>query len=356
MNTTVKLFGKTFDNPLLPASGPIVGELETLEYFNESSTGGIVTKTISVEGAVVKKPCIIATSHCVHNTELWSEYPLEKWSVDILPNLKKNLKKPLIVSVGYTAEDLEIVVPQVEEYADFFEVSTHYGKDKLESLVTRICELTDKPVFIKLSPHIEDYLEFVEIAVNCGASGIVAINSLGPGIVVDLKNRSVKLGIDGGKSWVSGPSIKPVALNRVVNIRKKFPDLSIIACGGVEKAEDVLEFILAGADLVQMLSSALMKGRELFNKIVADLPAAMEKYDIQSIEDLRNTDLGLEPKGSGGYPQVDNDVCTRCGICVKVCPQMALSLNTEVILEKEKCINCGLCQSKCPVEAIKGVL
>ena len=356
MKTTVNLLGKTFDNPLLPASGPIVGELETLEYFNNSLTGGIVTKTISVEGAVVKKQCIIATSHCVHNTELWSEYPLEKWSVDILPKLCKNLKKPLIVSVGYTAEDLDIVVPQVEEYADFFEVSTHYGKDKLQSLVTRICQLTDKPVFIKLSPHIEDYLEFVEIAVKCGASGIVAINSLGPGVVVDLKSRAVKLGIGGGKSWVSGPSIKPVALNRVVNIRKKFPDLPIIACGGVENAEDVLEFILAGADLVQMLSSALMKGRELFDKIVKDLTEVMEKYRIESIEDLRNTNLLLEPQGRGGYPQVDNDVCTRCGICTRVCPQMALTLENEIILEKGKCINCGLCQSKCPVEAIRGVL
>jgi dihydroorotate dehydrogenase (fumarate) len=356
MNTQVKLFGKTFDNPLLPASGPIVGELETLEYFNESLTGGIVTKTISVGGALVKKPCIIATKHCVHNTELWSEYPLDKWSVDILPGLAKNLKKPLIVSVGYTAEDLEIVVPQVEEYADFFEVSTHYGKDKLESLVTSICQLTDKPVFIKLSPHIEDYLDFVEIAVNCGASGIVAINSLGPGVVVDLAKRAVKLGIDGGKSWVSGPSIKPVALNRVANIRKRFPNLSIIACGGVESAEDVLEFILAGADLVQMLSSALMKGRELFDKIVKDLPGAMQKYDIKSIEDLRNTDLLLEPQGRGGYPIVDNDKCTRCGLCTRLCPQMALTLEDEIMLDKEKCINCGLCQSKCPVEAIKGVL
>lgn len=356
MKTEVKLFGKVFDNPLLPASGPIVGELETLEYFNDSLTGGIVTKTISVEGALVKKPCIIATKHCVHNTELWSEYPLEKWSVDILPKLKKNLKKPLIVSVGYTAEELDIVVPQVEEFADFFEVSTHYGKDRLEALVTRICELTDKPVFIKLSPHIEDYLEFVEIAVNCGARGIVAINSLGPGLVVDLKNRAVKLGIDGGKSWVSGPSIKPVALNRVANIRKRFPELPIIACGGVETAEDVLEFILAGADLVQMLSSALMKGRDLFDKIVGDLPEVMGKYNIESIEELRKTDLSLEPKGEGGYPLVDTGLCTRCGICTGICPQMALKLEDKIIVDNEKCINCGLCQSKCPVEAIGGVL
>lgn len=356
MDLKVSLFGVKFENPLLPASGPIVGSLKNLLYFNDSSVGGIVTKTISVEGAVVKKPCIVSSGHCIHNTELWSEYSLEKWSGEILPEVEKVIRKPLIVSVGYTAEEFEKVVPRVESYADFFEVSTHYGMDELGNLVKKICSLTKKPVFIKLSPHIVDYLSFVKIATDNGAKGIVAINSLGPGLIVDLKHKAVKIGIDGGKSWISGPSIKPVALNRVANIRKEFPDLPIIACGGVEKAEDVLEFVLAGADLVQMLSSSLMKGREIFDDIIKKLPETMKKYDIKSIEELRKTELSLEPKGKGGYPEVNYELCTKCMICVKVCPEMAISFNEKIIMEKNICIRCGLCQSKCPVEAIGGVL
>lgn len=356
MSLKVELLNVKFENPLLPASGPIVGSLKSLRFFNDSNIGGLVTKTISIEGADVKKPCIIGNQFLVHNTELWSELPLSEWTDTILPELKKEIRKPLIVCAGYTAEDFKKSIPLLDEYADFFEVSTHYGKDALRDLVTSICTLTDKPVFIKLSPHIVDYLDFVKTAVECGAKGVVAINSLGPGVAINLKRKAVTIGVNGGLSWVSGPAIKPVAIHRVMTIRKEFPDLPIIACGGVETADDVLEFILAGADLVQMLSAALIKGRQLYDEIVENLPNAMKKYDIKSIESLRKMSLNIEPQGLGGYPVIDEDKCTLCRRCVKICPEMAMSVNVDVINDHDTCIRCGLCESRCPTEAISGVL
>jgi dihydroorotate dehydrogenase (fumarate) len=124
----------------------------------------------------------------------------------------------------------------------------------------------------------------------------------------------------------------------------------------VEKAEDVLEFVLAGADLVQMLSASMIKGRDLFDKIVNDLPAVMARYGIDSIEELRNTDLGTTPLGKGGYPSVDDNICTMCRLCVRICPEMALSLDSNIQLDRDRCISCGLCQSRCPVSAISGVI
>ncbi|MBN2897221.1 MAG: 4Fe-4S binding protein [Clostridia bacterium] len=356
MDLSIRLLGLTFDNPLLPASGPLVDSLDNLLYFNEHDVGGLVTKTISLDGAQVAKPCIVASRHMVHNTELWSELPHEMWVENILPNLKQDLRKPLIVSVGYTAEDLNILVPKLNPYADFFEVSTHYNRDALKSLVTAICSSTDKPVFIKLSPHIDDYLGFVKDVVDCGASGVVAVNSLGPGVVINLEKRSVTIGIDGGKSWVSGPAIKPVALNRVMNIRKSFPDLPIIACGGVESAKDVIEFMLAGADLVQMLSAALINGRGLYDEIVEHLPKVLETYHFESMEDVRHTSLSYEVVGGGDHPSISDDACVHCGLCVKICPERALSLQKTVIVNKMKCMRCGLCESRCPSKAISGVL
>lgn len=355
MSLKVELLGKTFENPLLPASGPSVGSLHSLQFFNQSKIGGIVTKTISIEGADVKKPCIVAKNNIIHNTELWSELPLVTWVDDILPKLNQELKKPLIVCAGYTAEDFEISIPKLEPYADFFEVSTHYGKDALKSLVTKICSLTDKPVFIKLSPHVTEFIEFIETAVSCGAAGVVAVNSVGPGVVLDLNKRAVTIGVNDGVSWFSGPAIKPVALHRVMKIREAFPDLPIIACGGVATAEDVLEFVLAGADLVQMLSSALVKGRGLYDKIVDDLPKVMKKYRIDSIASLRKERLKTTPLGNGGYPVI-TEVCTLCNICVNVCPEFAMSHTDRIINDKERCIRCGLCESLCPTHAIKGVL
>lgn len=352
----VKLLDKSFANPLLPASGPTVGSLHSLQYFNESHVGGIVTKTISIEGAKVHKPCIVEKNQIIHNTELWSELPLTQWVDEILPALHKELKKPLIVCAGYTAEDFKESVPLLEPYADFFEVSTHYGKDGLAHLVSAICSLTDKPVFIKLSPHVTDYLGFIEIAIENGAKGVVAINSVGPGVAIDLGQRSVMIGVNEGQSWISGPAIKPIALHRVMNIRKHYPDLPIIACGGVSSAEDVLEFVLAGADLVQMLSGALMKGRDLYNKIVEDLPAVMAHYGIESIAQLRRTIVDTNPHGQGHYPIINHNTCIRCGICVKICPELAMALDETVLNDTSRCIRCGLCESKCPKDSITGVI
>ncbi len=356
MSLKVNVLGIEFENPLLPASGPIVDNIKSLKFFNDSSIGGIVTKTISIEGALVSKPCIVANDFLVHNTELWSELPLETWVNEILPELKSVLKKPLIVGAGYTSEDFKKSIPLLEEFADFYEVSTHYGKDGLKELVTTICSLTKKPVFIKLSPHVEDYIGFVKIAIDCGASGVVAINSLGPGVIVNLDKKAVTIGIDGGKSWVSGPAIKPVALHRVMSIRKEFPDIPIIACGGVSSAEDVLEFILAGANLVQMMSGALIKGRHLYKRIIDDLPGAMKKYNIRSIQELEKTKLDYEPKGIGHFPVVDNEICILCNRCVDICPEMAMSQDEVIINDKKLCIRCGLCESRCPVKAISEVL
>ncbi|OPL08209.1 MAG: hypothetical protein AVO33_01510 [delta proteobacterium ML8_F1] len=355
-NLTVTLLGVTFENPLMPASGPIVGTLDNLRFFNDSKTGAVVTKTISVEGAQVAKPCIVASKHTVYNTELWSEKPLTEWTDHILPAFMALKKKPLLVSLGYTAADADILVPRLDEFADFFEVSTHYGKDELGPLVSSIVRHTDKPLFIKLSPHVTDYLGFIEEAVKFGAKGVVAVNSVGPGTVVDLKRRAVTLGLEGGKSWISGPAIKPIALNRVMNIRKNFPSLPIIATGGVASAEDVLEFILAGADLVQMLSAALINGRGVYDRIVDDLPRAMARYDIESIESLRLTPLNPLPQGPGGHPLVNHETCTQCLICVKVCPEEAMSLQSVITCDTTRCMQCGLCQSRCPVDAIEGVL
>lgn len=355
-NLKVNLLGIEFENPLMPASGPLVGTLENLLFFNDNMIGSIVTKTISVEGAVVAKPCIVASKHTVYNTELWSEKHHSEWVDHILPELVKVKKKPIIISLGYTSKDAEILVPKLNEFADFFEVSTHYGKDELKPLVSTLVKYTDKPVFIKLSPHVEDYIGFISEALKYGATGVVAVNSVGPGLVVDLKRKAVTLGLEGGKSWISGPAIKPIALNRVMNIRNAFPDLPIIATGGVGTAEDVLEFILAGADLVQMLSSALINGRKTYDEIVKKLPEVMKKYDIESIESLRKTKLELTPQGLGGNPVIDHDKCTKCQLCVKICPEEALSFNGKIEVDKELCMKCGLCESRCPVEAISGVL
>ena len=357
MDLSVKLLNIKFDNPFGPAAGPLVEGLENMQFFNNNLCGYNVAKTISVEGAIVDKPCIAGTSNTIFNCELWSEHHSDVWINEILPAIHKDKKKPLVVSAGYKEEDFRYLIPKLDPFADMFEISTHYvSEDLLPGIVKSIRENTDKPIFMKLSPHIDDFLGFVRTVLDAGATGIVAINSLGPATAVDLEKRSVLLS---DQVWISGPAIKPIALHRIYTIRKNFPDIPIIGVGGIGSAKDVLEFILAGADLVQMLSSALIRGRELYDKIIEDLPNTLDFYGFSSIEEIRNvrkeTILSPEERELNEYPSF-NDKCNLCGLCVKICPAGALTKQDRIVVNKDKCIRCGLCQSRCPQKAIYGVL
>lgn len=360
MNLSTKIAGIELKNPLLPASGPLVGDYEKMMTLAAFGLGGMVTKTISIAGAEVPRPCIIANKDSIMNAELWSEYPLEHWLEKILPNLKQDLNIPLIISVGYTKEDMEKLIPVLDPYADAFEVSTHYvGKDLnlIGETVKTIRKNTKKPVFMKVSPHMPDHVAFAKVVRENGASGVAAVNSLGPSMKIDVANRKVLVGNDKGEVWTSGPAIKPVALAIVNKIKSAMPDFTVIGVGGVASADDVVEFLLAGADAVQMLSAAMLQGKDLYEKIVNDLPKALKKYNFSSVEEVRNAKL---EKGNIKFkpdnPVINENKCVKCGLCEKVCPYFAIKIDEKVNVNTEKCFGCGLCESKCPVKAISGVL
>ena len=360
MNLKTMIAGIALENPLMPASGPLVGSYEKMRAIEEFGVGCMVSKTISVEGAVVPRPCILSAGSSIMNAELWSEYPVSYWVEQILPKLKRDIKVPLILSVGYTREDMKLLIPMLEEYADAFEVSTHYvGKDlsSIGATVKTITSLTEKPVFMKISPHIPDPVAFAEVVRDNGAKGIVAINSLGPCMKIDAKNRRVTAGNEQGELWTSGPVIKPLALAIIHRIKKALPDFTVIGAGGVESAEDVVEFLLAGADGVQMLSAAMLRGKDLYARIIKSLPETLERLNFESVEAVKSAGLKEEPlRYEAKNPVIDHEKCTLCGLCEKVCPYFALECKRQVEVSIEDCFGCGLCQTKCPSKAISGVL
>ncbi len=360
LDLTTSIAGIKLQNPLMPASGPLVGDYKKMMALQDLKVGCMVGKTISIKGAIVPRPCIYSNKSSIMNAELWSEYSLEYWTKNILPNLKRDLKIPLIISIGYTKEDMKELIPALDKYADVFEVSTHYVGNDLSVIgntVRTIKKYTEKPIFMKISPHIPEPIEFAKAVRENGASGIVAINSVGPSMKIDIQNRKVLVGNVDGMMWTSGPVIKPIALALVNKIHTAMPDFPLIGVGGVQSAEDVIEFLLAGASAVQMLSAAMLKGKTLYQKIIDDLPKALEKYNFTSISDVINTDL---QKGNitytPTYPKVNQDKCIKCGLCEKTCPYFAITVSEKVSIDLEKCFGCGLCESTCPTKAINGVL
>lgn len=355
MNLETRFDGLVFENPLMPAAGPLNGDLEKLTFLLRQGLGGIVTKTISTRDPHIPKPCIFGARDHIQNSELWSEHPLQRWVEEFLPGFMKIKDRPLIVSVGYSKEDMEVLIPALDRFADAFEVSTHYvGSDLtvIQEILRTIRRQTKKPIYMKISPHLPDPEGFARMVRDHGGSGIVAINSLGPTLAIDLESRLASHGNDKGYSWLSGPAIKPVALAMIHRLKQAAPELTLIGVGGIKSATDVLEFLLAGASAVQMLSAALLVGKDLYHKIIADLPRALEKYHFSSIADVISTRLGIDVKYEASLPELIESKCTRCRLCERICPYFAIEMKDRITFDTDKCFRCGLCVAKCPTGAI----
>ena len=355
MNLKTAFDGLTLKNPLMPASGPLVGDDEKLLFMQKAGVGAVVTKTISTKLPDIPKPCIYGSNTYVQNSELWSEYSLEKWETEFLVRHHAQKDRPLIVSVGYSKEDMETLIPRLDPFADAFEVSTHYVGTNLSVIgdtVKTIRGLTDKPLYMKISPHIPDPEGFARVIRENGANGIVAINSLGPTMQINKNERAVKYGAKDGFSWTTGPVIKNLALAIVYKIKQAEPDLTVIGVGGIASGEDIIEFLLAGASAVQMLSTALIKGKHMYEKIIGELEGALEKYGFESVEDVINTTLKNTVSYTFELPKLIEDKCIECMLCEKVCPYFAIDFKERITFNPEKCTSCGLCVSKCPTDAI----
>ncbi len=356
MNLKTQFDGMEFANPLMPAAGPLNGDLEKLQFLVSEGCGGIVTKTISVALPNIPKPCIYGDNQFIMNSELWSEHSYETWLNDFLPSFHKTKDRPLIVSLGYSKDDMEFLVPKVDPYADAFEISTHYVGTNLSDIqetVRAIRRNTTKPIYMKISPHIPNPEGFAKAIKEAGANGVVAINSLGPTMKIDIDNRSIIYGNDKGFVWTSGPAIKPIALATVYKIKQAEPDLTVIGVGGIATADDVLEFLLAGASAVQMLSAALLRGKNLYSKIIDDLPKALEKHGFASIEEVIQSGLTKSVVYKQSTPILIEEKCTKCRLCERICPYFAIEWKDRITFDSEKCFECGLCIAKCPTKAIR---
>jgi dihydroorotate dehydrogenase (NAD+) catalytic subunit len=140
---------------------------------------------------------------------------------------------------------------------------------------------TRKPVFAKLSPNTEMLLEVARAAVDSGADGLTAINTV-RSFPIDVEKGGPAL--SNGYGGLSGSAIRPIALRCVYDLRKAF-DVPIMGCGGVASWEDAIQFILAGADAVQ-LGTATIRKFETFNDVNLGILSYLERKGIGGVSEL----------------------------------------------------------------------
>jgi dihydroorotate dehydrogenase subfamily 1 len=350
VDLSTEICGIRFPNPVLTAAGPPVRDGAAMLACAEGGAGGLVSKTISVVAAVVPTPNMAEIPHGFLNAELWSELPPERW-IETEYTMARTAGLPLVVSLGYSPEDIASLAPRVRPFADAVELSTHYiGEDPgpMVAAIRAAKDALDVPVFVKLSPLGREIGTAAAQAQAAGADAIVAINSFGPCLSIDIETGLPRMGGADGYGWLSGPALKPLALRCVHDVARAV-DIPVIGCGGVSRGTDAIEMIMAGASAVQVCTAAILRGPAVFGKIAGEMATWLASHGYTGLDAIRGLTLRLSDPGRGlGAPLLDLDLCNGCGLCELSCTADAIHVvDKKAILDEELCTHCGLCISRC---------
>ncbi|MBI9109095.1 MAG: hypothetical protein JEZ04_20290 [Spirochaetales bacterium] len=281
--------GINFKNPVMPAAGPNVKTAALMLSAAELGAGAVVSKTFSTVPASDPRPTIKKTvAGGLLNCETWLEDSYENF-FDELRQLSA-LDVPLIVSIGYSPEDVKLLGRLLEEEIkpDVIEFSTHYtghGIGPLIEVAESLKSTVSVPVWMKVSPGFPLLEELVKEAEPI-VDAFVAVNSFGPALDFDPVKCRPSLGSAWGQGWLSGPPLMPIALGIVCSL-SRIVRKPIIGVGGITTGEDAVKFIMAGASLVQVCTAAIKEGPSAYGRIAGEINSWLDENGFADIGEIK---------------------------------------------------------------------
>lgn len=215
---------------------------------------------------------------------------------------------------------------------------------------------TKLPLLVKFPSTMSTLADAVKAAEACGADGVVLCNSMSGFAGVDIETGKPYQGTLGG---YSGMAIKPLIQAKIIECAKAI-QIPIIAVGGINSWQDVVEYIMLGATAVQTVTAVMWQGYDALQKMNDEIAKFMDTHGYETLEDMRGIALPL----IGDYDSVlhkpacvasfDSKTCIACGKCIKTCFYDAISKVDGVMrADPSKCDGCGLCTQLCPLGAVK---
>ena len=296
MDLSVKLPGLDLKNPIIPASGCAGYGRELAELYDLSRLGGIAIKSgTPKERFGNPTPRIAETPMGMLNAIGLQNHGVDYIIENELPFLAQYDTCVLANVAGAAEEDYVEVIEKMNDspVVDAFELNIScpnvkhggigLGTDPaLAAKVTKMAKTASKkPVYVKLTPNVTNIVEIAKAVEEAGADGLVMINTL-LGMRIDLRTGKPILANNTG--GLSGPAIKPVAVRAVWQCANAVR-IPIIGVGGISRAEDVLEFLLAGAKAVEVGAQNFVDPYVCV-KIIDDLPDVLAKYGYASVQDV----------------------------------------------------------------------
>lgn len=296
IDLSVKIGKLKLKNPVLLASGTVGYGNEISELTDLSRIGGIVTKSVSLKPRKGNPPQrIVETPSGMLNAIGLANVGVEVFIKEKIPFLKK-LNTTLICNIAASSveEYVECVkILKEEETISAFEINVScpnvkeggliFGNDisSVGRITEQVRKETEKPIIIKLSPNVPKISDFAAVVKKEGGDAVSAINTL-VGTSFDIYSRKPKIkNVTGG---LSGPAIKPIALAKVLEIKRNV-EIPIVGIGGIMNWKDAVEFMIVGASAIQ-IGTANFINPNVSNEVVDGLHEFCKSQNIQSITEL----------------------------------------------------------------------
>lgn len=292
----VNLCGFELKNPIIMASGTFGFGKEYGEIYDVSLLGGISSKGLTLVAKPGNEGMRVHETPSGMMNSVGLENPGVQGFIDKeLPDFSR-LDTCRIVNLGGGCEDdyvegarllddkdfdiveLNISCPNVKHGGMAFGIKSEVAREVIRS----VRKATKKPLIVKLSPNAEDIVEMAKVCQEEGADGISLVNTF-KAMAIDIhKRRPVFNNVTAG---LSGPAIKPIALRMVYEVCQAVT-IPVVGMGGIMTAEDVIEFIMAGATCVQ-LGTANFANPRIGQEIIEDLSRFMDENGIKSLDEIR---------------------------------------------------------------------
>ncbi|MFT4303161.1 MAG: dihydroorotate oxidase [Candidatus Woesearchaeota archaeon] len=291
-----------FKNCIFNASGPICSTLDELKNIGKSNSCAILTKSCTLvarEGN--PEPRYTAIPGGSINSMGLPNLGYEAY-ISMIPNLLK-FQKPIICSIsGMSLSDNLIMIEAFNKTdADMFEINLScpniigkpqvgYDFSQADEVLEAVLRIAKKPIGVKLPPYF-DFVHFEKMAFILNKhkpAFVTCINSIGNALFIDPEKEQVVIKPKNGFGGLGGDYIKPTALANVNKFRELLdPSISIIGVGGIKSGVDVFEFILAGADAVQLGTVFMEEGVSCFSRIEKEFNEIMIRKGYNSISQVK---------------------------------------------------------------------
>lgn len=296
-NLSTTICGINLSNPTILPAGFLGTTKDILKRVADNGAGAVTIKSISPEARNGhKNPTVLTFDAGMLNAVGYSN-PGVKEAAKEFAGLN-SIGVPVIASIigtnvdeflkvldgfkhlNFSAIEIPLSCPHTPGFGMLAGQST---PEATEEIVKAIRKETKLPLFVKLSPSVPDIGELAKVAEDSGADAITAVNTMGPGMVINIEARKPVLDFKVG--GVSGPALRPIAVRCVYEIyeRVKIP---IIGVGGISTGRHAIEMIMAGASAIGIGSAIYNNGIEVFREVCDEIGAWMDKHGIKDINEI----------------------------------------------------------------------